>query len=304
MKKWIAVILSCVMAVSLAACGGSGGSSSKAETTAAGSQSERVPASQSVAAEAKETAFEEMTVVDNDECSITLTGIEQSGVWGYSITGLIENKNAEKTYMYAVESAAINGVQVESLFAKEVAPGKKANINIAFADSDLQNNGITEYTKIELTFRVYDTDDWLADEVAHETVCIYPYGEENAVDYVRESQPDDVILVDNDKVQVIALNYENDDIWGYMLNLYFVNKTDSEVMFSVEDASINGYMIDPFFAKEVLPGKCAFGSVNWNTSSLEENGIEAVQEIEMRVQVNDSNSWTELASETVTLNVE
>ncbi len=155
-----------------------------------------------------------------------------------------------------------------------------------------------------MTFRVYDGDDWTAEPVAYETVYLYPYGEAQAQNYVRDAQANDVILIDNDKVSVVALNYELDNIWGFTVNLYLVNKTDAEVMFSVDDASVNGYMMDPFFAKTVLPGKSAFTSLSWANSSLKDNGIESVQEIEMRVRAYDADNWMgdDFANEVVTLN--
>ena len=73
--------------------------------------------------------------------------------------------------------------------------------------------------------------------------------------------------------------YTEDSIWGYTVNLFFINKSDKEVMFSVNDASVNGYMADPFFAKAVMAGKCAFASMSWSDSTLEENSIAEIEEI-------------------------
>ena len=40
---------------------------------------------------------------------------------------------------------------------------------IDYCIQDLKENGITEYTDIALTFRVYDYDDWMADDIANES---------------------------------------------------------------------------------------------------------------------------------------
>lgn len=302
MKKLRKQLLVAVLVLSLTACGSSEKSVSGSEA-ASGQASNAVVSSAESQESVQEIAFEEYTAVDNDECSIKITGIEPDNVWGYTVAVQLENKNQEKTYMFSVESAAINGVQADPLFATEVAPGKKANGDITFADSALKSE-VGDYTQIELTFRVYDGDDWTAEPVAYETVYLYPYGEAQAQNYVRDAQANDVILIDNDKVSVVALNYELDNIWGFTVNLYLVNKTDAEVMFSVDDASVNGYMMDPFFAKTVLPGKSAFTSLSWANSSLKDNGIESVQEIEMRVRAYDADNWMgdDFANEVVTLN--
>lgn len=302
MKKFAKRVLAIALALSLSACSASSenvtassGNAAKQEDSVSSNTTENVES-------ASEITFEECTIIDNDECAVKITGIDPDNIWGYTVNVQLENKNPEKNYMFSVESAAVNGVQADPFFATEVAPGKKANGDITFTDSSLEDK-IGTFTEIEMTFRVYDSDDWTADPVVHETVSIYPYGEEKATSYVRESQASDVVLIENDKLSVIALDYEPDAIWGYTVNLYLVNKTDDEVMFSVDDASVNGYMMDPFFAKSVLPGKSTFTSISWSNSSLEDNKIDSVQEIEMRIRAYSTTNLFDgdLANEVVTL---
>ena len=237
----------------------------------------------------KALSFEEFVAVDNDVCSITITDIDADNIWGYTLNALMENRSADKTYMFSVESASINGVQTDPFFADEIAPGKKANEEISF--SGLEDYGITDFTDIELNFRVYDSEDWMADDVVRETVHVYPYGEENASLYVREPQDTDRVLIDNDIASVVVTDIEEDAIWGYTLNLFINNKTDANLMIGVDEASVNGFMIDPFFATDVHAGKCEFTSVSWSDSALEENGITDVQEIELLLKVSDYDDW-------------
>lgn len=248
--------------------------------------------------------FEKITAVDNEECSIILTGLEPDNMWGYTINAMLENKSADKTYMFSLENASIDGVQCTDLFASEVAAGKKANEDISLSDKELKENGVTDFSDIELSFRVYDSDDWSADVVAKETVHVYPYGEENAVVFEREAQQEDVVLADNEDVTMILTGYEEDEIWGYTANLFLINKTDKNVMFSVDDTSINGYMVTTFFASTVYAGKCEFTSISWSDSELEENGITDVEEIEMKIRVYDEENWygEDIVNEIVTLN--
>lgn len=235
-------------------------------------------------------SFEEFVAVDNDVCTITITDIDPDDIWGYTINALMENKSADKTFMFSVETASINGVQVDPFFADEIAPGKKANESISF--SDMEEYGIGDYTDIELNFRVYDTNDWMADDAARETVHVYPYGEENAVQYVRETRDTDRVLIDNDITSVIVTDIDEDDLWGYTLNLFINNKTATDIMVGVEEASINGFMIDPFYATGVSAGKCKFSSISWSDTALEENGVSEVQEIELILRVYDYENWT------------
>lgn len=244
--------------------------------------------------------FEEITAIDSEECTIKITGIDPENLWGYTLNVYLENKSTDKTYMFSVTNAAINGVQCDPFFSTEVAASKKSNNDISFKTE----NDIGEFTDIEISFRVHDSDDWLADAVAEETIHIYPFGEDNATKFIREAQATDNTIVDNEYVTVIVTGYEQDDIWGYIVNLFLVNKSDKEVMFSVNDASVNGYMADPFYATSVMPGKCAFSSMSWSNTTLEENGISEVEEIEFSFKAHDSNDLMadDFANETITLN--
>lgn len=317
MKKLLALILTLLLVFSVGACGFSSTETSTTQgdmntSKDSGLNGDEMPESMETAAklESKDTAaksneitFEEMIVVDNDDCTIKITGIDPDNIWGYSLNAYFENKSSDKTYMFSVQDAAVNGVVSDPFFATEVSPNKKLNDDINFMDDTLEDNGIIEFSDIEITFKVYDSDDWMADPVALETVHVYPFGKENASTFVRESQSTDNVLFDDENVSVIILNYTEDPLWGYTINLYLVNKTDRTLMYSVDDASVNGYILDPFWAKEVQPAKVAFTSLSWSDTQLEENGITEVEEIEMLFRIYDSEDWfaDSLLEEIVTL---
>lgn len=300
MKKLTALLLTLALILSLSACGVVMTPDVNGEKNP--SQSENNKHENNTGK--NEISFTELVAVDNGECLIKITGIEPNNFWGYTLKVQLENKSADKTYMFSVESAAINGVQNDPLFASEVAAGKKAMEEIHFTDDELKENGVGDFTDIELTFRVYDSNDWMADAVARETVHVYPYGEDKAVKFVREAQASDKVLVDNEYVTVIVTGHENDEIWGYTVNLFLLNKTDKEVMFSVDEASVNGFMANPFYANSVTAGKCAFSSMSWSDTTLSENGITAVNEIEFKLRAYDNGNWLgdDFANETITLN--
>ncbi|MCD8323055.1 MAG: hypothetical protein LUC89_09260 [Oscillospiraceae bacterium] len=251
---------------------------------------------------ASETSFEEITVIDNDQCSLVITALDPDNLWGYTLKVALENKSEDTTYMFSVLTASVDGVESDPYWASEVAAGKKANEEITFYDDILDEIGVG-YTDIALTFHVYDSDDWMADDVAEETVHIYPYGEENAKAYVREAQESDVVLVDNDQITAIVIGCEDDPIWGYTVSLYLENKTDEELMFSAEDVSVNGYMSDPYWATTVDAGNCKFTEMTWYTEDLEADGIDQVEEIELTLWVYSYDDWTadDILNETFTL---
>ncbi len=291
MKKITILLLVLTLTFSLMACGGEMASGDNGGTNSLQGNENKI-------------SFTELLVVDNEECLIKITGIDPDNMWGYTLKAQLENKSSDKTYMFSVESASVNGVECDPFFASEVAAGKKSNESINFADDELEENGVGDFTDIELTFRVYDSNDWTADEVARETVHVYPYGEDKATRFVREATASDNVIIDNEYVTVVVTGYENDDIWGYTVNLFLLNKSGNDVMFSASEASVNGYMIDPFYAKAVSAGKCAFGSMSWSDTALEENGITVVEEIEFIFRAYDAEDWMsdDFANEKITLN--
>ena len=293
MKKLAALLLALIMVFSFVSC-------DESTTPSSGSNGENSAQSETK----KEITFTEAVAVDNAECSIKITGIDPNNYMGFTLKAQLENKSAEKTYMFSIEKASVNGVQTSPLFASEVAAGKKSNDTISFMDDDeLKENGVGDFTDIELTFRVYDSNDWMADEVARETVHIYPYGEDKAVNFVREAKDSDNVIVDNESVTVIVTGYEEDTFYGYSVNMFLLNKTDKEIMFTANEVSVNGFMVDPLFANSVSGGKCAFASMTWFDTTFEENGITDVEEIEFILRAYDYNNWSaDFANETITLN--
>ena len=237
--------------------------------------------------------FEAMMVVDNDQCAIYIRELWEDPVWGWSMRVELENKSDTKTYMYAVSSASINDVQAEPLFAIEVALGKKAREVLHVRDASLEDQNIGLYSDVELHFRVYDTDDWTAQPVATPSIHVYPYGAKNAERFIRQSQPGDMVLANDEGVTVTAIDFMQDPIWGYTTKLFLENNTEKNLLFTVENASVNGYMADPLFAKTVNAGNCAFGGVSWSNHALEELEITEVESLEFVLRVYDAEDWSQ-----------
>lgn len=144
MKKLVTLLLSLALVLSLAACGGEA-TPDASDDAPASSQNEESTENDNTE---NQIVFEEVVAIDNAECAVKITEIDPDNMWGYTLKAQLENKSTEKTYMFSVESASINGVQCDPMFASEVAAGKKANEEINFSTDTLEENGIVEYTDI------------------------------------------------------------------------------------------------------------------------------------------------------------
>ncbi len=248
------------------------------------------------------------TVVDNSECFIKITKITIRDIYECVMEVEYENRT-NSNLMCELQKASINGIARElgsiSMGGKET--GTK---EFRVGSSTFAENEVGKYTDIAMTFWVYYmTVDSPVTTIATESVHIYPYGEENATQYVREPQQNDQVLVDNEKVTVIVTGYDRSDDRWFAVNFYIVNKTDKVIVFKFDDETVNGIEANLgggtlVTMRSVEPGQCYFATLSWQNSKLAEKGIEEIEEITftMRVTDNDPYSVEELVNDTFTLN--
>lgn len=237
------------------------------------------------------TQFSEEVLIDNEFAKITITKIEGNPKKGYSLKALIENKTEDRNLMYSVISASVDGVAIDPLFASDVAALKKANEEISFRASRFEDDVDITWSDIMMHIRITDADNWSEEAFVDDYYHIYPLGQDKATKYIRSDKEGDIILCDNEYLKALVYEIDEENTFGYTLKLYVENKTDSEMMVSVDDASINGFMIDPFFSMTVLSNAVEFNEVSWSNSKLEENNIEQVENIEFSFKAYDFNNW-------------
>lgn len=294
-KKFAAMFAAVSLAASLSACG-----SEPAATGPAGSAPIQTEPTQSTTAPA---AFEEIILRDDENCTVKITAIEEDGLWGYTLETYLENKT-DKELMFSVSNASVNGFMCDPFWAVTVSAGMKANEEIHFMEEDLKRSGIETVTDIEYTLRVYDSNDWDAEDLVNEPVTIYPLGEEAVQPFTRQSVADEIVLFDDDNCTMIVTGFDPESIWGYTMNVYLENKTGENLMFSIGDAAVNGFMCDPFWAETVAPGKRSNTTVSWMTQDFEENGITEVDSLTLPIRVYNADNWhaADLVNETFTVN--
>lgn len=136
-------------------------------------------------------------------------------------------------------------------------------------------------------------------EVTTPTLTPVPGEEKATVPTRTETAPpstppafEEQTLVETENVLVRLTGIKEDPIWGYTLRVYLENRTEDNLMFSVEDAAVNGFMCDPFWASEVRAGMKANEQISFSKSDFEANGIQQVTDILFTLRVYDSDDWT------------
>ena len=103
----------------------------------------------------------------------------------------------------------------------------------------------------------------------------------------------DQVLFDETSCMLRINNITVDEVWGLMLNVTCENRTSDTVeMFSLSNASVDGYMINPFWSHEVEPGVSSESSIALSTQEMERYGIVSADEVTLDITVRDSNDYS------------
>ncbi len=172
MKKIIAFCIIAALAISITACS----SSSSEETETSGTTANNPSTQATTEATTPSTSkpfFSPITLAETEDVTVKIMSIEEDGMMGYTLKVFLENKtNLE--LMFTVENVSVNGFMIDPFWADTVDAGKKANESITFLKSDFEENGIEVVEEITLTLRIYDNNDWLADNIFKESITIKP----------------------------------------------------------------------------------------------------------------------------------
>ena len=239
--------------------------------------------------------IENEIVIDNDYCVFTIVRADEDNFWGPTLKVLCENKTSDQALMFSVDDVSVNGYMADPFWATSVPAGKKENSELNFPATTLDQYGINTLDEVTFKLSVHedDDDDWSPDQYVDEFFTVYPTGK-SAEEIVIPQMPSDgkeTVVVDNDKIKFVILQTYKDEIWGYTVSAYLENKTDKTLMYSWDDVSVNGFMVDPFWATTVAPGKRTIAGISFSDTQFEENDITEVSEIEYTLEVSYDDDW-------------
>ena len=275
-RKWIGILLVCLFVVLVV----SGCGSSSTELTDDSAGGTNVESTDSTL-----PTIEEQVLIDEDGIKITATEYTTDSIWGDAINLLIEN-NSDKDYSVGCDALIVNDYMITDLFGSEIAAGKKANETMDLSSSELKAAGIDSVGKIEIYFHAYDSD--------------WNYAFQNEYTEIKTSEYDNMDTTPNDAgkelyndkgIKIVGKAVDEDSFWGTAILLYIENNSGKNVGISVDDMSINGFMMDPFFSTTVYDGKKAVDDITILSSDLEDNGIESIEEVELKFHIYDEETY-------------
>lgn len=298
--KWLSVVLCLVLFASMAIGSGSSSSSDgdkKISSVTTSSDSEDKGSDEAKTEESKEevkeeasgATIEEQVLYDENDIKITATGMEDSWA-GTKLTLLIENNSAKGITVQA-RNANVNGYMVDTMMSADVAAGKKSNDGLTFQTSGLKECGIEQIATMEFFFHIFDSETW--DEIVDTDVIKI---ETSIADgYVQNYDDSGEVLIDTNDVKIVGKGLsDKNSVFGPGVILYIENNSDKDITIQVRDVSVNGFMVDTSMSEDVVAGKKAISAVTFFSSSLEENGITDITDVELYFHIFDQKSWDEI----------
>ena len=241
-------------------------------------------------------SIEEQVLFEQDGIVVTAKEYVTDRIWGDGNKLLIEN-NSDKNVTVGCNALIVNNYMISDLFVSGVAAGKKANEIMYLSNTELEAAGIESVGQIEAYFHAYDTDTY---ETLFDTDCvtIQTSGFDN-MDTVADDSG--VELYNEDGIRIVGKTVDENSFWGTAILLYCENNSGDNIGISVNEMSINGFMMDPLFSTTVYDGKKAFEDITIFSEDLTANGIETIEEVELRFHIYEAETYEVIAdSEEIT----
>ena len=301
-RLMIAIMCACTTAALLSGCGQTGTSEPKdivkeenaaGDTSSAGKETAEPQDDKKTAAEDSsqpDITIEEQVLVEQDGIKITALEYVKDSIWGEGIKVLIEN-DSEKDVTVGCDALIVNDYMIRDLFGEEVAAGKKSNDVIYLSSSELKAAGIETVGRIEIYFHAYDAESY---DRIFTTDCVEI--ETSAIDNMDTTANDEgTELYNEGGIRIIGKTVDENSFWGTAILLYIENESGRNVGINVDDMSVNGFMLTPYFSTTVYDGKKAVDDITLMSSELEENGITSIDEVELKFHIYDNDSYETVA---------
>lgn len=274
---WMGAVL---LAVSLAGCGESG-SEVKVPVESAAGETKETQQKNPEKAEIGETVL-----VDEAGVKITAKELDLNGLFGPELKLLIENESGEDLTIQT-RNTSINGYMVDTMMSEDVVNGKKVNADLTFLKSDLKSCGIETIADMEVSFHIF-TSDW---ETYLDTPLIQ-LKTTVADTYEYEFDSKGQLVYEENGIKIVVRELVENAILGPEMVVYMENNSETDITVQVRDVSVNGFMVETIFSSDIVVGKHAIDTIDILRSSLEENQITDVENVELSFHIFNSESWS------------
>ncbi len=305
--KWIATVL-CLSVFAAMALGSGQSDSDETRQIVSDEEQEKTDDDESVSDDSGDSVdssdavvtIDEQVLVDQDGIVVTATEYVTDSIWGDGVKLLLEN-NSDRDVTVGCNALIVNDYMITDLFSSEIAAGKKSNETLYLSSRQLNAAGIENAGKIEIYFHIYDSSTY---DPVFDSECVVIQTSEYAN---MDTTPNDAgtELYNQDGIRIVGKTVDENSFWGTAVLLYLENNSGKNVGISVDDMSVNGFMMSPFFSTTIYEGKKSIDDITVFSSDLEENGIKTIEEVELKFHIYDADSYSTIAdSEPITFTVQ
>lgn len=234
--------------------------------------------------------IEEQELINQDGIVITAKEYVTDNIWGDGIKLVLEN-NTDKTVTVGCNALIVNNYMITDLFVAEVAPGKKSNEVMYLSNTELKAAGIDTVGQVEIYFHVYDSASY---DNIFDSGCVTIKTSEFAN---MDTTPEDMgtELYNENGIRIVGKAVDENSFWGTAILLYCENTSGKNVGISVEEMSINGFMMSPLFSTIIYDQKMSLDEITVLSTELETNGIDEIEEVELKFHIYDVDSYNTIA---------
>lgn len=295
MKRMFALLLSVTILLSFTACGGSQKETQPAATVPVTVPVDVIAAPTEAATQPSEAPAvlpDVIQLVDNENVTVVIDKIEHNDHTGMQLHIQCVNKT-DRALMFSLDMVSVCGFMYDPMWAEEVSGGKTSISTVYFDTYALEQLGVASVDEITFTLRVYDSENWMEVPLVGEVFTIYPTGLTAETLQLPQRTPTDgqVVIAENENFRFVIEWADAEDASKYTVYVYAENKTDRNLMYAWDAVSVNGYMVDPFWATIVAAGKKTCSQITFYRSELADNGIEDVTDIEFTLLISDYDDW-------------
>lgn len=212
-----------------------------------------------------EPSIDETVVLDNEHAFVKITGVKVEDD-EFSVDVYMENRSKDKKYSFFVWTASVNGIQIDPMYGDDVDAASSKTVSIPMSSSYLDACGVDAYTDVTMTFVVYDVENVEDDFLAKGTGQFFPYGKDAAQDVKVQLDDSDTILMDQGGIQVACIDEGNNPYAGYYAMLYVTNNSNDNITIASDSSKLDGVEASIFTYLEVEKGNTGFVEVYWDGS--------------------------------------
>lgn len=294
-KKTIVVLMMLCSLILTVGCGSGNQGDKKSETSTGSSDSVQISVINELDNETDNDlstensvpyTIEEQLLVDEAGVKITATEYVTDSIWGDGIKLFIEN-NTQQNIMVGCTALIVNDYMISDLFSAQIAAGKQDYETLYLSSSQLKQAGIDNVGKIEIYFHAYDDGTW-EDLFTDKYVCLETSDVAN-VDTL--SSIDGEEIYNQNGIRLVAQYVDENDFWGTAILVHAENNTSDNIHISIDNVSVNGLMVDAIYSSTVYSGKKSFDDITIFSSSMEENGITDINDIEFTFTIYNEDTF-------------